>query len=79
MTDQEKIAAVDDALDGLTIEQGQCCREAAAKYGVELTTVQNIVKELAHWPTERLEELRRELQRESAKRMEQRQKHDRTF
>jgi hypothetical protein len=70
MTDQEKIAAVDDALDGLTIEQGQLCRVAAAKYGVELMTVQNLVKELARWPTECLEELRREAEKRMEEKIE---------
>jgi hypothetical protein len=62
MTDEQKLQAAEDALDGLSIERGRMCREIAAELGMELTNVQKVIQYVDSKPIEWQEALWRELE-----------------
>jgi hypothetical protein len=52
MTDKERIAAVEDLMDGFSVERGRFCREAAEKTGTPLSMVQEVIRFLDAQPVE---------------------------
>jgi hypothetical protein len=62
MTDDQKIAAVEDLMDGFSVDRGAQLRQVAAETGIELTKVQKVIKYVESKPIEWQERLRRELE-----------------
>ncbi len=44
MTNEERLQAIEDTLDGLTVEEGRYCRERARETGCELAEIQRLFR-----------------------------------